>query len=183
MADGMAAESQELLARRALGRSGLTVTRLMLGGGPIGGLFASVDGDTAQATLQAAWSAGVRAFDTAPHYGAGLSELRFGEFLAARPRAEYVLSTKVGRLLVPSGAAPGDAEGFHGAPRLARVRDYSPDGVGRPWRPACGGSASTALTWRSSTTRMTTLRRPSRAPTRRWRSSDRRASSARSASA
>ena len=129
MADGMAAESQELLARRALGRSGLTVTRLMLGGGPIGGLFASVDGDTAQATLQAAWSAGVRAFDTAPHYGAGLSELRFGEFLAARPRAEYVLSTKVGRLLVPSGAAPGDAEGFHGAPRLARVRDYSPDGV------------------------------------------------------
>jgi D-threo-aldose 1-dehydrogenase len=101
----------------------------MLGGGPIGGLFAPVDSDTAQATLQTAWSAGVRAFDTAPHYGAGLSELRLGEFLATRPRAEYILSTKVGRLLVPSDGPVDDTEGFYGAPRLARVRDYSPDGI------------------------------------------------------
>jgi len=99
-----------------------------VGGGPIGGLFAPVDSATAQATLRAAWSAGIRAFDTAPHYGAGLSELRLGEFLATRPPSEYLLSTKVGRVLVPSDG-PVDTEGFYGAPRMARVRDYSPDGV------------------------------------------------------
>jgi D-threo-aldose 1-dehydrogenase len=126
---GMTAGSQAILPCRELGRSGLTVTRLMLGGGPIGGLFAPVDSEAARATLQAAWSAGVRAFDTAPHYGAGLSELRFGEFLATRPRGEYLLSTKVGRLLVPPAGPVDDTEGFDGAPRLARVRDYSPDGV------------------------------------------------------
>ncbi len=118
-----------MLPRRELGRSGLTVTRMMLGGAPIGGLFAPVDRDTAQATLQAAWSAGIRAFDTAPHYGAGLSELRLGEFLAARPPGEYLVSTKVGRLLVPPAGPLGDTAGFYGAPPLARVRDYSPDGV------------------------------------------------------
>jgi len=117
------------LPRRELGRSGLTVTRLMFGGGPIGGLFAPVDRGTAQATLQAAWSGGIRAFDTAPHYGAGLSELRLGEFLATRPRGEYLLSTKVGRLLVPPAGPADDTDGFYGAPRLARVRDYSPAGV------------------------------------------------------
>ncbi len=118
-----------VLPRRELGRSGLAVTRLMLGGGPIGGLFAPVDGATAQATLHAAWSAGIRAFDTAPHYGAGLSELRLGEFLATRPPGEYLAATKVGRLLVPSAGPADDTEGFYGAPPLARVRDYSPDGV------------------------------------------------------
>ncbi len=117
------------LPRRELGRSGLTVTRLVLGGAPIGGLFAPVDSGTAQATLQGAWSAGIRAFDTAPHYGAGLSELRLGEFLAKRPPGEYLLSTKVGRLLVPPAGQRDNLEGFYGAPRLARVRDYSPDGV------------------------------------------------------
>lgn len=125
----MTADPPAILPRRELGRSGLTVTRLMFGGGPIGGLFAPVDNHAAQATLRAAWSAGVRAFDTAPHYGAGLSELRLGEFLAERPRAEYVVSTKVGRLLVPSAGSVDETEGFHGAPRLARVRDYSPAGV------------------------------------------------------
>src|SRR5262245_7717029 len=89
-----------------LGRRGLRVTRLMCGGAPIGGLSAPVDEDAALATLDAAWTAGIRAFDTAPHYGVGLSERRLGRFLAGRPRGEYVLSTKVGRLLVPT---PGDA--------------------------------------------------------------------------
>ena len=125
----MAAGNRTLLPRRELGRSGLLVTRLMFGGGPIGGLFAPVGDDTAQSTLQAAWSAGVRAFDTAPHYGAGLSESRLGKYLATRPRAEYILSTKVGRLLIRPPGPLGDTEGFYGAPPLARVRDYSPDGV------------------------------------------------------
>jgi D-threo-aldose 1-dehydrogenase len=115
-----------------LGTSGVRVTRLMFGGAPIGGLYAAVADDTAMATLSAAWDVGIRAFDTAPHYGAGLSERRLGAFLAGRPRGEYVLSTKVGRLLQPVAAAAGhadEADIFSGAPRMARIRDYSRDGV------------------------------------------------------
>ena len=112
-----------------LGRTGLRVSEMVFGGAPIGGLYAPVSEETAAAALQAAWAVGIRAFDTAPHYGVGLSEQRIGAFLAGRPRAEFVLSTKVGRRLV---AAPGDvqgADGFYGTPQLARVRDYSRDGV------------------------------------------------------
>jgi D-threo-aldose 1-dehydrogenase len=120
---------QDELPRRELGRSGVFVSRLMFGGAPIGGLFAPVDEAVAAETLQAAWDAGIRAFDTAPHYGVGLSERRMGAFLACRPRAEYIVSTKVGRLLVPVSGPVDGAEGFYGTPQLARVRDYSPDGV------------------------------------------------------
>jgi D-threo-aldose 1-dehydrogenase len=106
------------------------VTRLVFGGAPIGGLFAAVDDGAAQATLEAAWEAGIRAFDTAPHYGVGESERRIGRFLAGRPRGEYVLSTKVGRLLRPAAGDYADgAEGYFGTPQLTRVRDYSRDGV------------------------------------------------------
>ena len=112
-----------------LGRSGLDVTRLVFGGAPIGGLFAPVDDDAALATLEAAWDAGIRAFDTAPHYGVGLSERRIGRFLAGRPRGDYVLSTKVGRLLEPADGDVDGAEGYYGTPSLTRVRDYSRDGV------------------------------------------------------
>ena len=79
---------------------------LVFGGAPIGGLYAPVGDEAAAATLQAAWDAGIRAFDTAPHYGVGLSEQRIGDFLAGRPRAGFVVSTKVGRRLVPA-AGPG----------------------------------------------------------------------------
>jgi D-threo-aldose 1-dehydrogenase len=118
-----------MLPLASLGRTGLRVTRLMFGGAPIGGLFATVADDSALATLEAAWAAGIRAFDTAPHYGVGLSELRLGRFLAGRARGEYVLSTKVGRLLVPTAGDVDGADGFYGTPRLTRVRDYSRDGV------------------------------------------------------
>jgi D-threo-aldose 1-dehydrogenase len=104
---------------------------LVFGGAPIGGLYAPVSDDVAAGTLQAAWDAGIRAFDTAPHYGVGLSERRIGDFLAARRRAEFVVSTKVGRRLVPA-ADPGSADGvdeFYDTPALSRVRDYSADGV------------------------------------------------------
>jgi aryl-alcohol dehydrogenase-like predicted oxidoreductase len=117
------------LARQEIGRSGVFVTRLMFGGAPIGGLFAPVGDDAAAATLEAAWAAGIRAFDTAPHYGVGLSERRLGAFLATRPRSEYVVSTKVGRLLVPATGPVEGAEGFYGTQQLARVRDYTPAGV------------------------------------------------------
>lgn len=115
--------------RVPLGRTGLEITRLVFGGAPIGGLFAPVSDDDAQATLEAAWAAGIRAFDTAPHYGVGLSERRFGAFLRGLPRRDYVLSTKVGRLLVPADGDVQGAEGFYGTPSLRRVRDYSRDGV------------------------------------------------------
>jgi D-threo-aldose 1-dehydrogenase len=104
---------------------------LVFGGAPIGGLYAPVSDEAAATTLQAAWDAGIRAFDTAPHYGVGLSERRIGDFLAGRPRAEFVVSTKVGRRLVPA-ARPGSSDGvdeFYDTPAFRRVRDYSADGT------------------------------------------------------
>src|SRR3954451_24862933 len=74
---------------------------LGFGGAPLGNMFAAVDEAQAEATLQAAWYNGIRYFDTAPHYGAGLSEHRFGTMLRQRPRDSFVLSTKVGRVLSP----------------------------------------------------------------------------------
>jgi D-threo-aldose 1-dehydrogenase len=91
-----------------------------------------MDDDTARATVDAAWETGVRYFDTAPHYGLGLSERRLGGALAGRPRADYVVSTKVGRLLEPLAAVAGeDADGFAVAATHRRVWDFSRDGVRR----------------------------------------------------
>ncbi|WP_433496573.1 aldo/keto reductase [Sphaerimonospora sp. CA-214678] len=99
-----------------------------LGTGPLGGLFAPVSEEQAEQTLAAAWRAGIRYFDTAPHYGAGLAERRLGRFLRGLPdgAAEAVVSTKVGRVLVPG---EGEDEGFPGRTGYLRVRDYSRDGV------------------------------------------------------
>jgi D-threo-aldose 1-dehydrogenase len=102
---------------------------LVFGGAPIGGLYEPVSDAEAAGTLEAAWQAGIRAFDTAPHYGVGLSERRLGDFLASRPRADFIVSTKVGRRLVPASGPVEGAEGFYGTPALSRVRDYSRDGV------------------------------------------------------
>jgi D-threo-aldose 1-dehydrogenase len=102
---------------------------LVFGGAPVGGLYAPVSDTEAARTLAAAWAAGIRAFDTAPHYGAGLSERRIGEFLAGRRRDEFIVCTKVGRLLVPARGDVDASEGFYGTPPLTRVRDYSRDGV------------------------------------------------------
>jgi len=102
---------------------------LVFGGAPIGGLYAPVSDEAAAGTLQAAWDAGIRAFDTTPHYGVGLSERRIGDFLAGRPRAEFAVCTKVGRLLVPAAGPVEGADGFYGTPELRRVRDYSADGA------------------------------------------------------
>jgi D-threo-aldose 1-dehydrogenase len=102
---------------------------VVFGGAAIGGLYAPVSDDAAAQTLGAAWEAGIRAFDTAPHYGVGLSERRLGDFLAGRPRAEFIVSTKVGRLLVPATRPVDGAEEFYGTTPLTRVLDYSRDGV------------------------------------------------------
>jgi D-threo-aldose 1-dehydrogenase len=114
---------------------------LVFGGAPIGGLYAPVSEETAAATLEAAWDCGIRAFDTAPHYGVGLSEQRIGAFLAGRRRADFVVSTKVGRLLVPAAGPVDGAEGseeFYGTPARARMLDYSGDGVLRSLEDSLG---------------------------------------------
>lgn len=101
------------------------------GGAPIGNLGTPVSDDDALAAIEAAWSAGVRYFDTAPHYGMGLSERRLGQVLVGRPRDEFVVSTKVGRLLVPHAGSetPVEDEGYVVPATLRRVRDYSRDGI------------------------------------------------------
>lgn len=106
---------------------------LGLGTSPLGNLYAEVTDGEARAVVDAAWEAGIRLFDTAPHYGLGLAERRLGAALADRPRAEFVLSTKVGRLLVPDPAGAGrlDDEGFAVPATLRRVWDFSADGVRR----------------------------------------------------
>ncbi|MBF9073131.1 aldo/keto reductase [Streptacidiphilus fuscans] len=118
---------------RLLGRSRVQVTRLALGAAPLGNLFTQVGDDEARATVDAAWEAGVRTFDTAPHYGLGLSERRLGAALRERPRDAYTLSTKVGRLLRPKHDPTGNdlAHGFAVPATHERVWDFSADGVRR----------------------------------------------------
>jgi D-threo-aldose 1-dehydrogenase len=120
------------LTRRTLGRTNVRLTQLGLGGAGLGDLFDVLDDADANATLHAAWDAGIRYFDTSPWYGRGQSEHRFGRALYRRPRADYVLSTKVGRLF----RAVHDAEHFeHGFWRggltFQHRFDYSYDGVMR----------------------------------------------------
>jgi D-threo-aldose 1-dehydrogenase len=114
-----------------LGRSAVEVTELGFGGGPLGGLFAPLDDDTAAGALAAAWDCGIRYFDTSPHYGIGHSERRMGEFLRREPRGEFTLSTKVGRLLVPQDPAGRMDDSFHVPATHRRVWDFSRDGIVR----------------------------------------------------
>jgi D-threo-aldose 1-dehydrogenase len=114
-----------------LGHSAVEVSELGFGGGPLGGLFATLDDDTAAAALKAAWDGGIRYFDTAPHYGIGQSERRIGAFLAQQPREAFTLSTKVGRLLIPQDARGRRDEAFEVPATHRRVWDFSRDGVRR----------------------------------------------------
>lgn len=100
----------------------LPISSVGLGGTALGNMFRATDDATAEATVDAAWDAGVRLFDTAPLYGHGLSEQRLGRALAHRPRDEFVLSTKVGRLLEPGA---GEETTFVDLPDLHPVFDYS----------------------------------------------------------
>ena len=112
-----------------LGRSAVDVTQLGFGGGPLGGLFAPLDDDTAAGALAAAWDCGIRYFDTSPHYGIGVSERRVGELLRRKLRAEFTLSTKVGRVLVPQDPAGRTDESFEVPATHRRVWDFSREGV------------------------------------------------------
>ncbi|MEU5907299.1 aldo/keto reductase [Micromonospora sp. NPDC047527] len=114
-------------------RPAVGLTALGLGAAQGGNLFRATTDDEFAAAVDAAWAAGIRYFDTAPHYGLGLSERRLGAALRSRPRDEYVVSTKVGRLLVPSPetAHQRDTEGFDVPADHRRVWDFSRDGVRR----------------------------------------------------
>jgi D-threo-aldose 1-dehydrogenase len=119
-----------------LGSSGLRTTALGLGTVPLGNYLGALTDDEAEALVDAVWDQGVRLFDTAPFYGSGLAERRLGAALAKRPRDEFTLVTKVGRLLrsdVPPAkeqfAGPGGKSMFYDIPDLNVQHDYSYDGA------------------------------------------------------
>lgn len=104
--------------------------RIGLGGVAIGNGFAATPDLQAAGALEAAWAAGVRLFDTSPWYGLGLGERRFGRFLSTKPREEYLLSTKIGRVLKAASEPPKNAGFVQPAP-FSYQYDYSADGVRR----------------------------------------------------
>jgi D-threo-aldose 1-dehydrogenase len=105
--------------------------RLGLGGAPLGNLFAVVSEGDARALVDAAWASGCRSFDTAPHYGHGLSERRLGDALRRRPRDDFVLSSKVGRVLRPDAAAPSAQNGYVDILPFRQTWDFSSAGTRR----------------------------------------------------
>lgn len=118
------------LEKVPLGRSGLSVTRLGLGCASIGGLYGDIPDDQAIAVVRRALSLGLNLLDTAPLYGSGKSELRLGQALAGVPRDRYVLSSKVGRVLVPTKRDP-QVGAFNDPAPYQPVFDFSYDGVMR----------------------------------------------------
>lgn len=120
----------DTVSTRPLGKC--PIGAIGLGTAPLGNLYEAVSNTQAAATLDSAWAAGIRLFDTAPHYGQGLSERRVGDALRDKPRDHYLLSTKAGRLLVPAGHA-SERHGFR-SPMPFDIRyDYSYDGILRSY--------------------------------------------------
>ncbi|WP_407359657.1 aldo/keto reductase [Microbacterium sp. LBN7] len=118
-------------ARVPLGRGGLSTPPLGYGAAALGNLYRALAEEEWPEIVPAAWAGGIRYFDVAPHYGLGLAEKRLGESLRMLPRDEYIVSTKVGRLLVPQDpAGRTDIDNLFAVPAAhRRVRDYSRDGV------------------------------------------------------
>ncbi|MEU2426837.1 aldo/keto reductase [Streptomyces sp. NPDC007851] len=115
-----------------LGGTEVDVSALAFGAAVIGNLYTEVTEEQAHAAVDAAWQEGIRYFDTAPHYGLGLSERRLGAALRARPRGAYTVSTKVGRRLEPRDGGGDDlANGFAVPATRRRVWDFSADGIRR----------------------------------------------------
>lgn len=111
--------------------AGLSLPALGFGTTTLGGMFRAVSDEEARRAVDAAWDAGLRFFDTAPQYGCGLAERRLGAALSRRPRDEYVLSTKVGKLVVPPGSGGDPQPMFVGAPADEILFDFSADGTRR----------------------------------------------------
>jgi len=116
--------------KRRIGRTNLHVTALGVGTATLGGSRIDVSRDESEAIIHAAWADGVRYVDTAPFYGVGAAERRVGDTLRDKPRADWVLSTKVGRLLHPNEAAEG-RDGRKPPLPFDVVYDYSYDGIMR----------------------------------------------------
>jgi D-threo-aldose 1-dehydrogenase len=116
---------------RQLGSSPLNITILGLGGVPLGDNYAPLSDAQADATIATAYESGIRYFDTAPLYGQGQSEHRFGRILRRLPEHDFVLSTKVGRCLVPEVAEKVDHRWFKGGLNFRPIDDYSYDGAMR----------------------------------------------------
>lgn len=112
--------------RRRLGRTALDVSILGLGGAPLGDFYEKIPEARAEATVAAAWEGGLRYFDTSPAYGLGLSEHRFGHVLRQLPH-DFVLSTKVGRYLLPEIPEKVERHGFKGGLNMRIVADYGYD--------------------------------------------------------
>ncbi|MES0200868.1 aldo/keto reductase [Mesorhizobium sp. M0011] len=119
------------MERRRIGQTALEVTEVSFGGAALGGLYRACSREAAMETLQGAWDAGLRYFDTAPFYGFGLSERRFGDFLRYKPRDSYVLSTKVGRLFRPVSEDQVPDHSYVDPLPFALDYDYSYDGIMR----------------------------------------------------
>jgi D-threo-aldose 1-dehydrogenase len=120
--------------------SAVSLTRLGYGTASIGNHSRALSDADADTILEAAWASGIRHFDTAPHYGLGIAERRLGRFLTGRPRGQFVVSTKVGRLLQPNPAGAGrqDVEGFVVPATHRRVWDFSAAGVRRSLEESLG---------------------------------------------
>ena len=110
---------------------GVEVSSLGMGGSQFGNMGRVTTDEQCAAAVDVAWRAGMRYFDTAPHYGLGLSERRFGELLREYPREEYALSTKAGRLLVPTPELAGEMDdgGFAVPATHRRQFDFTRDGI------------------------------------------------------
>src|SRR3978361_423661 len=120
--------------KRPLGKSGVLLPQLGFGGAPLGELFVRVSDDQAEATMSAAWNAGIRYYDTAPWYGRGQSEHRVGAALRRRPKQDFVVSTKVGRIL----KSPYDLSTFNRGQWIGGLDfevhwDFSYDGIMRSY--------------------------------------------------
>lgn len=113
------------------GRVDLQVTPFGFGTAPIGNIFREIDEQTSDAMIQHAWDAGVRYYDTAPMYGHGLAELRTGHSLRWKNREDFVLSSKVGRILKPARKQDIDYAPWTNAGRFTMHFDYSYDGTMR----------------------------------------------------
>ncbi len=118
--------------KRPVGRTSLAIDPLGFGCGPLGNLYRAMSDTEADALLASAWTAGFRYFDTAPHYGQGLSERRLGDVLRVQANADWVLSTKAGRLLRPASYAR-ERHGFVSPMPFDIAYDYGYDGVLRSY--------------------------------------------------
>lgn len=131
----MSNEHSDIGRRRFTTRNGreLSFTTLGFGSAPLGNYLRALSEKDCDKTLSAAWDAGLRYFDTAPLYGFGLSEDRVGRNLQGHDRSEYILSTKVGRILEPCDASEVESGFFIDTPNMRFIYDYSYDGVMRSY--------------------------------------------------